>query len=74
VVKSRHESCSLDESKNRLSATNLSGFQGVGVYMDEDKEVFSLMSTTDAILRSRYIRTGFVRWPSPEMLDGTCRN
>jgi hypothetical protein len=43
-------------------------------YMDEDKEVFSLMSTTDAIIRSRYIRTGFVRWPSPEMLDGTCRN
>jgi hypothetical protein len=26
VVKSRHESCSLDESKNRLSATNLSGW------------------------------------------------
>src|SRR6516164_7354214 len=41
VVKSRHESCSLDESKNRLSATNLSGFQGVGVYLTL-RDLFSL--------------------------------
>jgi hypothetical protein len=42
-------------------------------YMDEDKEVFEMMVSTDAVIRSRYIRTGaFSGWPSPDMLDRTC--
>jgi hypothetical protein len=41
---------------------------------DEDKEVFSLMATTDAIIRSRYIRTGYFQWPAPEALARTGKN
>lgn len=41
---------------------------------DEDAEVLRLMSKTDAVIRSRYLRTGFFRWPAPEALDRTCRN
>lgn len=41
---------------------------------DEDLEVLSLMATTDAIIRSRYIQTGYFRWPSPEALDRTCKS
>jgi hypothetical protein len=26
-------------------------------YLDEDKEVFAMISTTDAIIRSRYVKT-----------------
>ena len=42
--------------------------------MDEDKEIFSMIGTTDALLRSRYIQTGAFNWPSPEALDRTCRS
>lgn len=59
-----HRICCLSERAGEL------GLQ----YMDEDKEVFSMMSTTDAIIRSRYILTGFHTWPSPEALDRTCRS
>lgn len=41
---------------------------------DEDAEVLRLMSKTDAVIRSRYLQTGFFRWPSPEALDRTCRS
>jgi hypothetical protein len=41
-------------------------------YMDEDREVFSLIVSTDAVIRSRYIKTGFFTWPSPDMLFRSC--
>jgi len=41
---------------------------------DEDKEVLSLMATTDAIIRSRYIQTGYFRWPSPEALERVAKS
>jgi hypothetical protein len=41
-------------------------------FMDEDKEVFSMMGTTDAVIRSRYIQIGAFSWPTPEALDRTC--
>jgi hypothetical protein len=44
------------------------------LFTDEDKEVFSVMGTTDALLRSRYIQTGAFSWPTPEALDRTCRS
>lgn len=59
-----HKTCCLTERAAELGLW----------YMDEDKEMFSLMSTTDAIIRSRYIQTGYVRWPTPEGLDRTCRS
>jgi hypothetical protein len=59
-----HRICCLTD---RASALGLS-------FMDEDKEVFSIMGTTDALLRSRYIQTGAVNWPTPESLDRICRS
>jgi hypothetical protein len=59
-----HKICCLTERAAQL------GLQ----YVDEDNEVLSLMSTTDAVIRSRYIQTGFFSWPSPEALDRTCRS
>jgi hypothetical protein len=41
-------------------------------YDDEEKQVFSMMGTTDAIIRSRYIQSGYFEWPSPDMLFRTC--
>jgi hypothetical protein len=43
-------------------------------FVDEDKKVFSMMGTTDALIRSRYIQTGAVNWPAPEALDRACRS
>jgi|SRR5579872_858816 len=59
-----HQICCLSDKAAQLGLS----------YADEDKEVFSLMSTTDAIIRSRYTQTGFHTWPSPEALDRTCRS
>jgi hypothetical protein len=41
---------------------------------DEDLEVLSLMATTDAVIRSRYIQTGYFRWPALKALDRTCKS
>lgn len=43
-------------------------------FMDEDVEVFSLMAATDAVIRSRYIQTGYFHVPAPEALDRTCKS
>jgi hypothetical protein len=42
------------------------------ILTDEDEEVFLLMTETDAVIRSRYIMTGFHRWPEIDALDRTC--
>jgi HEPN domain-containing protein len=57
-----HKTCCLSERAAKLGLD----------FDDEDKEVLSLMATTDAVIRSRYIQTGPFRWPSPEALDRTC--
>jgi hypothetical protein len=41
---------------------------------DEDRDVFALMSDTDAIIRSRYLQTGYFQWPSLEALNRTCKS
>jgi hypothetical protein len=47
----------------------------LGLHFDDhDLQVFSLMACTDAIIRSRYIETGYFRWPAPDALDRTCRS
>jgi hypothetical protein len=47
----------------------------IGLHFDdEDLQVFSLMACTDAVIRSRYIETGYFRWPAPEALDRTCKS
>jgi len=40
---------------------------------DEEFQVFSLMTTTDAVIRSRYFERGFYRWPTHEALNRTCK-
>jgi hypothetical protein len=42
--------------------------------MDEDKEIFAMMSDTDTVIRSRYLLTGPFRWPTIEALDRTCKS
>jgi hypothetical protein len=59
-----HRTCCLSE---RAKALGLH-------FDDEDLQVFSLMACTDAVIRSRYIETGFFRWPAPEALDRTCKS
>jgi hypothetical protein len=51
-----HRTDSLKERSERLGL----------VFMDEDVEIFSLMATTDIVIRSRYIRTGSALWPTFE--------
>jgi hypothetical protein len=47
----------------------------VGLHFDdEDLQVFSLMACTDAVIRSRYIQTGYFHWPTPAALDRTCKS
>ena len=59
-----HRTCCLSERAGAL-----------GLYFDdEDLEVFSLMSTTDAVIRSRYIQTGYFHWPTTKALDRTCKS
>jgi hypothetical protein len=41
---------------------------------DEDEGVFTTMGNTDAVIRSRYIRTGPATWPTFEALDATCEH
>ena len=41
---------------------------------DEDLRIISLMATTDAIIRSRYIEVGFFRWPRIGGLMRTCES
>lgn len=42
------------------------------VFEEEDLEVIGLMSETDVVIRSRYISTGYFRWPDIAALDRTC--
>ncbi|MGY2938851.1 hypothetical protein ACVWZ6_008453 [Bradyrhizobium sp. GM6.1] len=44
------------------------------MFEDEDLEVIGLMSETDAVIRSRYISTGYFRWPDIAALDRTCNS
>lgn len=41
---------------------------------DEDRDVFGLMSDTDAIIRSRYLQTGYFEWPTLEALNRVCKS
>ncbi len=41
---------------------------------DEDVEVIQLMTETDAVMRSRYISTGFFTWPDLGALNRTCQS
>jgi hypothetical protein len=59
-----HRTCCLTERAAELGLE----------FMDEDREVFSLMSTTDAIIRSRYLQTGFFEWPTLEALNRVCKS
>jgi hypothetical protein len=43
-------------------------------FSDRDREVLDLMGETDAVIRSRYIRTGPFTWPRVEALSDTCEN
>ena len=42
-------------------------------FEDEDKEILSLMAKTDAVIRSRYIQTGYFQWPHPDALNHACK-
>jgi len=59
-----HRTCCLTERAAELGL----------FFMDEDKEIFSMMATTDTVIRSRYIETGYFRWPTVEALDRTCKS
>jgi hypothetical protein len=49
--------------------------EALGLFlMDEDHEVLHLMGTTDAVIRSRYIKTGSFRRPTHGALDRTCKS
>jgi hypothetical protein len=59
-----HRICCLSEKSAELGLR----------FDDEDSAVFSLIATTDAVIRSRYIETGYFRWPANEALQRTCRS
>jgi hypothetical protein len=39
--------------------------------MDEDVAVFAMLINSDAVIRSRYLQTGYFSWPAVEALDRT---
>jgi hypothetical protein len=43
-------------------------------FEDEDNAVFSLIATTDAVIRSRYFERGYFTWPANEALQRTCKS
>ena len=57
-----HRVCCLKERCEQLGL----------MFMDEDVEIFSLLATTDAIIRSRYLQTGSFYLPTSEGLDRVC--
>jgi hypothetical protein len=59
-----HRTCCLTERAAQLGL----------FFMDEDLQVFSLMATTDAVIRSRYIQTGAFHWPTIEALHRVCES
>ena len=59
-----HRTCCLTERAAQLGLD----------FMDEDRQIFSLMSTTDAIIRSRYLETGYFTWPTLEGLNRLCNS
>jgi len=59
-----HRTCCLSERASQLGIR----------FDDEDLQVFSLMANTDAVIRSRYVETGYFRWPAPAALDRTCKS
>lgn len=49
--------------------------QELGIsFDDEDVEVLIMMGDTDAVIRSRYPRTGSFSWPTLEALNRTCKS
>ncbi len=49
--------------------------QRLGLHFDdEDIEVLTLMGETDAVIRSRFLRTGSFQRPTNEVLNRTCRS
>lgn len=47
----------------------------LGLFLaDEDKEVLFVMESTDAVIRSRYIKVGHFRRPTHGALDRTCKS
>jgi hypothetical protein len=59
-----HRICCLSEKAAALGM----------ILQDENKEVISLIATTDALIRSRYLQTGYFSWPSVDALDRTCNS
>jgi HEPN domain-containing protein len=43
-------------------------------FEDEDLEVLHIMATTDAVIRSRYHKTGYFSWPTHDALNRTCKS
>jgi hypothetical protein len=41
---------------------------------DEDRDVLDMMAGADTVIRSRYLLTGFFRWPDLGALDRTCKS
>jgi hypothetical protein len=64
------------EGKFRHNTTKLmSRAKELGIiFDDEDVEVLGLMGETDAVIRARYVRSGFFRWPTLEALNRTCKS
>ncbi len=58
---------------NTLRLTKKVGKLGIQ-FDDEDMEIFKIMGKTDAVIRSRYIKTGAFRWPTLEGLSRACES
>lgn len=58
-----HRTCCLTERARQLGL----------FFMDEDIQIFSLMITTEVVIRSRYLQTGYGRWPTHEGLHRVCK-
>jgi hypothetical protein len=63
---------SLRKLGHRLSSLATAATERGLFLMDEDREVISLISADDMMIRARYIRTGFSRQPANEALERTC--
>lgn len=75
VLRCHHGVDELQNKYGHRSSLLMNRAKELGVHFDdEDVYVLTIMSDTDAIIRSRYTRTGSFIWPTLEALNRTCKS
>jgi HEPN domain-containing protein len=73
LLRQQHSAAALSKKFVHKIERLLKGAEALGLLItDEDREVFSLMANTNAVVESRYLKTGSKTWPTLGALNRTC--